>query len=751
MRLRPRQGLLVGVAVLAAASVVLGIALERLWAPLFGPHVALAAPGLALAGAGLGGALAAALPGIVPRPALFARATLLSGLAAAGTLAAILVSVHVKLPDGAEHVAEPAAAIVLTALLPFLAAGIVIAAAVQHVHILTGRIVFAVFAGAALGAPLSLAVMRLGAPRACLSVIIVFALASLVFYLGAKGADAAVVRPRGALVATFLLASFVLLAGDVGAPWLKLPSLRFHGLDKIEVQEWSGLGLLTLDKAVGGINWIRTDGLAAQPLYDGKTAIPVAPDEMAFVLQHADGPVAVVGGGGGREVRIALKYGQRDIHAIELDPILVRTILLDRYKKASGDVYDSPSVKVALEDARGYLRRSHLAFRNIDIAMTDEVPALGVGALAASPTPLFTVEAMGDFLAALAPEGTLVAARSDAEGDHLLALMTVALERDGAADAGQHLYACSASRATTVLARKTPLGASDVAQLRNFCKKNKMLEVFAPDARERQRHTSPEAQAAEAALDMRPPVDDRPFFASVVPAGLFVRTLSKLATRANAQGLVALAAQFFAGLVFLFFAVGLPLAAAPRSQVPRGRALVFFGAVGASLGLAATSLLPRLGVLLGHPIYGSTTCVPTLMASIAVGGLVVGRVRASGAETSLRRRAELLVGMLALTAICLGPVVEATLGLPFAARFAAALLFLVPVGLLGGSLLALGARLCGAMSPSLVAWSWGMAGIGAFVAGTVAMPVAITVGYGAVLLVAGGSALVAALCVPRFG
>jgi hypothetical protein len=749
MRLRPRQGLLVGVAVLAAASVVLGIALERLWAPLFGPHVALAAPGLALAGAGLGGALVAALPGIVPRPALLARAAMLSGVAAAGTLATILVSVHVKLPDGLEHVTTPAAAIVLTALLPFLVAGIAIAAAVQHVHILGARIVFAVFAGAALGAPLTLAVMRLGAPRACLTMIIVFALASLIFYLGARGADEAVVRPRGALVATFVLASCVLLAGDVGAPWLKLPALRFHGLDKVELQEWSGLGLLTLDRAAGGINWIRTDGSGALPLYDSKTAVPVAPDEMAFVLQHDQGPIAVIGSGGGRELRIALKYGQRDIHAIELDPILVRTILLDRYKKASGDVYDSPWVKIALEDGRGYIRRSHLAFRNIEIALPEEAPALAAGALAANPTPLFTVEAMVDFLAALAPEGTLVATRSDPEGDHLLALMTAAVERTGAADAGQHLYACSGSRATTVLARKTPLGVAEVAQLRGFCRKNKLVEVFAPD--QRQRHTSPEAQAAEAALDMRPPVDDRPFFASVVPSGLVLRTLSKRATATNALGLVALAAQFVAGLVFLFFAVGLPLAAVPRSSVPRGRALVFFSAVGASLALAATSLLPRLGVLLGHPIYASTTSIPTLMASIAVGGLVVGRVDASGVEASLRRRAEMLVAALAITAVGLGPVVEASIGLPFAARFAATLLFLVPVGLLGGSLLALGARLCGAMSPALGAWSWGMAGIGAFVAGTVAMPLAITVGYGAVLLVAGGTALVAALCVPRFG
>src|SRR6185369_5338044 len=99
MRLRPRQGLLLGTAVLAAGTVVLEIALGRTSAALLGPHFGLGTASLALAGAGLGGALLAALPGLVRRPALLARLSELSGLAAAGVLAAVLVLVHVKVPE----------------------------------------------------------------------------------------------------------------------------------------------------------------------------------------------------------------------------------------------------------------------------------------------------------------------------------------------------------------------------------------------------------------------------------------------------------------------------------------------------------------------------------------------------------------------------------------------------------------------------------------------------------------------------
>src|SRR5262249_40415406 len=150
-------------------------------------------------------------------------------------------------------------------------------------------------------------------------------------------------------------------------------------VDKIDVQEWSGLGLITVDKPKDGVSWIRVDGSAGLPLYDGKTAIPPAPDEMAYLLHHEQGPVAIFGGGGGREVRIALKYGQREIDPVEIDPILVRAIMLDRYKKAGGDTYDSPGVRLMMENPHGFVRRSRRAYRNIVLPLPDTQTALMAG------------------------------------------------------------------------------------------------------------------------------------------------------------------------------------------------------------------------------------------------------------------------------------------------------------------------------------------------------------------------------------
>src|SRR5262249_15210819 len=150
------------------------------------------------------------------------------------------------------------------------------------------------------------------------------------------------------------------------------------------------------------------------------------------------------------------------------------------------------------------------------------------------------------------------------------------LRRIGASDPSQHLYACGANRITTLVVRKTPFVISEINQLRNFCRKNKMAESFAPDgSRGDLRHrivADPDAAAARnAGTDARPPPDDRPFFEATVPASLVKKTLAEKTASTNAQGLLVLAGLGAVAGVLLFLAVGLPLAAWPRWPFGRAR------------------------------------------------------------------------------------------------------------------------------------------------------------------------------------
>ncbi|MCZ6603455.1 MAG: hypothetical protein O6952_10650, partial [Planctomycetota bacterium] len=75
---------------------------------------------------------------------------------------------------------------------------------------------------------------------------------------------------------------------------------------------------------------------------------------LPYVVKPGPRRVVVVGAGGGQDVEAALLNGAEQVDAIEIDPELVA---LSRRVNASG-VYDDPRVRVVVDDARAFLRRT---------------------------------------------------------------------------------------------------------------------------------------------------------------------------------------------------------------------------------------------------------------------------------------------------------------------------------------------------------------------------------------------------------
>lgn len=773
---RQRLGLLAGIALLACGAVLLELCFHRTYSALFGQHLALLVLPAALLGAGTGGILLYLAPALARPRTLFSRLGYLSGLAAATTVGALLVMIHLKPPEALDRAALGALAqIALAPTVPFVFVGMAVAAAFRCAPRDAGRLGFAAFGAAAITGPLAVLALRLGAPRLGLVVVIVDGLAALMFYLGPRHAAHAAhaahpahsahpahplhtpIRPPGALVATILLASSVLLAGDLGAPWLKLPGLRWAPLDKAEAQEWSVLGLLTVDKAAGGAATMRTDGTAGAPIFEAKTTPPTQADELAYALQKEPGPVLVLDAGGGRDVRVALKLSQHDVRVVEPDALAVRLMLRDRYKKYSGELYDKPEVAVDVDDARGWLRRSPLRFSNIVVPLADTQAPAALGVLEAMPLQLYTLEAFHDYLEHLAPDGTLVVTRWDGEVDRLLALASTALRRAGEREPAAHLYACGAARMTTLILRRTALSARDLAALRSQCRRNKLTEAFAPDLPHSELRGQLTAEAAPAAAasqptDLTPPTDDRPFFGATVAAGELRGALRDLrGLRTGHQALLVLAGLLAAVAAALAFALGVPVLARP---VPRGGhlgPLHYFAAAGAALAFTAMALAERLPMLLGHPGHALATVQVGFLGFAGAGSLLAARVPRPQVEAAAGARAQLLVAALAACAVGLDPVIQSALGLPFAGRLAVTLALVAPLGMMLGALLPLGVTLLTMRAPTLIPWCLGVGALGAFAASVVGIFLAMTLGYSAVVLAAGLGCLLAAISVPGRG
>ena len=133
MRLTHQHGLYGGVALLSCATLILQIALTRLYSALYGNHLAFLAISLSLFGIGLGGVLVYLFPSLAPRDALLRRLAHVSAVGSIVTVVAIVYATKAKPPEALD-----AASVARLALLyavssaPFVFVGIAIAAALER-------------------------------------------------------------------------------------------------------------------------------------------------------------------------------------------------------------------------------------------------------------------------------------------------------------------------------------------------------------------------------------------------------------------------------------------------------------------------------------------------------------------------------------------------------------------------------------------------------------------------------------------
>jgi len=83
------------------------------------------------------------------------------------------------------------------------------------------------------------------------------------------------------------------------------------------------------------------------------------------------GRTLVIGAGGGPDVCRALITGSTDITAVEINPIIVRDVMMDRCAEANKGLYLRPEVRVAIEDGRSYIRRVDESFDVIQMTLVD--------------------------------------------------------------------------------------------------------------------------------------------------------------------------------------------------------------------------------------------------------------------------------------------------------------------------------------------------------------------------------------------
>jgi hypothetical protein len=443
------------------------------------------------------------------------------------------------------------------------------------------------------------------------------------------------------------------------------------------------------------------------------------------------GRACVIGVGGGRDVHSAILFGQEHVTGVEINPIFVKLLTKD-FRDFAG-LAGRPDVTLVTDEARSYLSRSQEKYSVIQMSLTDTWAATGAGAFSLSENSLYTLEAWHLFLDRLEENGVFTVSRWHSpehigESGRAITLAVAALLRYGVQEPARHLALITEENVSTLLVARQPFTRADVEKMERVCEQLRFRAVVLPDRpppdsffRDIVSARTPEdlsAAIAGAELDCRPTTDENPYFFNMLRLSKMAQAFSKPTgvVRGNLIATLTLVGLLLALLVLTLATIVLPLLLRTHFGVHSNSGVrtlrsgaLYFSLIGAGFMLTEIALIQRLTVLLSHPLYALGILLFTLIGSTGIGSLLSDRLpltRPPWLYVYPVVTAGCIIGVRFLLSVLLAAMVAS----PLAARIAASVGLVFPLGLLMGVFFPTGMRLAKAVSPVETPWFWALNG-----------------------------------------
>ena len=761
----------VGIAAVSAALLMTELALTRIFSVTMYYHFAFLAISIALFGLSASAVLVYVLRRHL---AGISTSQLLTGGAIAHGIAtlvalACLVRIRVGLNYSPENLFLMLAIYGLAAL-PFFSGGAVIALAfsrlTRRINVLYGADLIGASAGCLALIPL---LNVLGAP----GVVMIAAALSL------AAAVCFARHPRRPALGAGVIITVPLIAQLAGLGPFDIVDTKGHEGDRVLFSKWNSFSRVAVyDRSHGDWSLSPTftgrpgeslfmdiDSAASTPILKG-TGNPEDARYLRYELtalayhlveQPAGFTALVIGPGGGRDLLSALVFGATRVDGVEINPIIVRDVMMERFREYSGNLYTDSRVGIHIDDGRSFIRRSSSQYDVIQASLVDTWAATAAGAYTLTENSLYTTEAFGEYLDHLTDDGMLTITRWVFDGLRLVSLAQEACAARGL-DAARHIAIVRYDRVATFLLKKAPFTSHDVRRLQTLADSLGFSILYAPglpppapaaEPPEMQRSGTSvadyyrlivaedrEAFIEAYPLDIRATTDDRPFFFHTTRlANQFRVAFGRSMLFGN--GLSALLTLFgISATLVLLFIVGPLLLGGERPGTGWAGWLAYFGALGAGFMLLEVALLQHFVLLLGHPVYSLTVTLFSLLLGTGIGSLVSRRFTDSRIAAATIRAIVGIVAIAVAAPVLLPPAIDMAIAWPLPARAGLAVAILVPLGLLLGMPLPGGMRLLAARRPDIVPWGWGLNGAFSVIGATLAVFIAMNWGFSMTLLAA---------------
>jgi len=792
-----RRTHLAGVLMVSFASLLLELALTRLFSVILFYHFAFLAISIALLGLGAGGVVAYLEK---TRLAQWDTRTLGSRLAAANAvLLLVVLEVDLHAPvsiafDLTPEVMLRLALMYIVSALPFFCTGLLLSVIFARETRGITELYAADLTGGALAC---LAIVPLlnfvGGPNSILVAMIASAAASAIWARTTRSRRFALV-----LMAAFALLTAANYSGKLidivyakgvrrDLPWVLFA--RWNAISRVEVDEQGDARVIVIDADAS--TWImNTDPHHWSPDYK-QNLMSAAPGVVNVLRPRGD--YAIIGPGGGVDILRALANGSPSVTAIEINPIIVNDIMRGRWADFSYHLYDQPEVHVHLGDGRSWVRNSRQRFDVLEMTLVDTWASTAAGAFALSENNLYTVEAFRQYFDHLKPDGIIAITRWEfsqpREALRIVSQELEVLKRAGISDAPAHfIVVCEGpldedGRPVAVLFKKSPFTPAEEAAVRAHLAQYPDLHVlYTPsDASTPQpgdwRRPGPhsfralieigDAQSFAAAYphNVAPVFDNAPFFFFTMKTrDVFANLLGGSGRGVdwkNNIGVAVLAMVLVVSIACVLLFLILPLVIKgvhPQSAIGNRQSaipLFYFIAIGLGYILAEIAFIQRFVLFLGHPTYALTVVIFLMLLASGAGSMLSRRWLFDPLQ--VRTPLAVVVALLLAYIWVLPPMLRALVGLPFFLKLMISALALIPLGLAMGMPFPSGLRALAASSlaagsqqqDNAIEWAWALNAASSVLGSVLAMVIAIQFGLNWTLASGALAYFLALVLVPR--
>jgi spermidine synthase len=752
------------------ATLLLELSLTRIFSVIFHHHFAFLAISIALFGMGLGGVFSYVVAEW--KAPLFIKLGRLSAINSIAVVAALAVI----LTQGGNLRFWNYALVYFTTAVPFFFAGAIVSLAISETIERVNKVYFFDLLGAAAGCMLLLPLLEwFGGPSTVIGAAVFFAAAAAIWY-----SMAGTVRGRAGSVALALaLVAFLMI--NVRQQIVDIRFAKNHALENEIFVKWNSFSRIGLTHKEGEMDMIVIDADASTGVF-GYDLSNLSRDERRELLNAVESlPYAVrpgakaliIGPGGGWDVARALTYGSRDITGVEINPIIARTIMQERFPKLSRNLYLRPEVRIFEEDGRSFIRRSAEKYQVVQATLVDTWASTAAGAFALTENNLYTTDALRDYLQHLTDDGLIAFTRwgfePPRESLRFVSLAIEALLQLGETSPAEHVMVGRAgsvegwgSKDTVMISRK-PFTAADIGRARALMEAAGLEAVYLPGAEIRNQfyellHASSPAQfQRDYTFDISPVTDNRPFFFyTVQPRDLwnFVMT----ASHASADWKINTAVPLLFGLMAIsLIATAVTLLAPPLvlgARLPRlpgvRSFLLYFVFVGIGYILIEVALIQKFVLFLGHPTYALTVVVFSMLVSSGLGSFMSRRLL--GKDEGRLIKALGLVALLAvLLAVLVSGLLSALVGLAWGLKAALTIVLIAPLGFMMGMPFPVGLQRLEEWHAPSVRWAWSLNAASSVLGSVGSLVCAIYLGLVQTLMVGGLFYLAALAVIARVG